>query len=110
MRARLVTPAAESLSFELTIAIVKDARSGLSMYAKKERIISSEAAIAKVGAKGRTRKMIDAGQERHFGYEDIRRFGYVLLDCARLVLLPDGTVNEEQYDAEKDRQDEQGFV
>ena len=41
-----MTPAAEPLSFELTIAIVKDARSGLSMYAKKERIISSEAAHA----------------------------------------------------------------
>src|SRR5688572_27029441 len=60
MRARLVTPAAEPRSVDLTIAIVKDARKGLSMYAKNERITISAAAMVKTGANGRESQITEA--------------------------------------------------
>src|SRR6266508_3493074 len=60
MRARLVTPAAEPRSSDLTIAMVKEARNGLSMYAKNERITISAAATVKVGANGRQSQISDA--------------------------------------------------
>jgi hypothetical protein len=47
-----VTPAAEPLSSDLTMAIVKEALRGLSIYAKKDRMVRSEPARKKVGAKG----------------------------------------------------------
>ena len=54
-RASPVTPAAEPRSSDLTIAMVNDARKGLSTYAKNDRITSKAAARKRLGAKGRAR-------------------------------------------------------
>src|SRR5690242_9824941 len=60
MRARLVTPAAEPRSLACTIAIVKDARKGLSIYAKNDRVTINAAAIFKIGANGMQSQISDA--------------------------------------------------
>ena len=60
MRAKLVTPAAEPRSSDLTMAMVKEARKGLSMYAKKDRITISAAAMVKTEANGRQSQISEA--------------------------------------------------